>query len=432
MDSPKSALWCRPLLALAVLGGGVWRFWYALSAHRPISFDYSDMHGYISVARRIADPELVTNIYDWYYPRGTAFVLSLFVRAAGEAGWVWAAGFQALLGTVQIFLVYLIARRLFNSQVGAAAALGMASHYLAVSYGGFFLSENYLSFALALGFACLAAAVPGRCAAAGVAFGLAAWVKPQAIAVAVLAAAWLLLRQRRFASGVALLLGAACVVIPASVITSRVAGRPAFISLNGGQTFCLSQCPFQTIRAKTADYEMAFGLPSVVQRSERAEEESHWTQALYNVSFVDNSFYLHEGLKCMAQDPWRAVKLAALHLADIFCGPFWSHVYPWPDSATRWKGWAAASNLWLSYGIAPLAFWGMWRSRRHANALLLFVPTAGAVLASALIFHGDPRFRVPYDFVLFIAAAAALSPLVNRATANNHAAEPPRSATPGA
>ena len=39
---------------------------------------------------------------------------------------------------------------------------------------------------------------------------------------------------------------------------------------------------------------------------------------------------------------------------------------------------------------------------------LCFGLPAVSLLASAALFHGDPRFRVPYDFAFFLAAAVGI------------------------
>jgi len=38
----------------------------------------------------------------------------------------------------------------------------------------------------------------------------------------------------------------------------------------------------------------------------------------------------------------------------------------------------------------------------------------GSLLASAFLFHGDPRFRVPYDFCIFVGVAVAMDELRRR------------------
>jgi len=123
----------RAMWVVALLGTAL-RVWFVLTVHRPIDFDYSDMHSYIERARQMATPGFHPSIYDWYYPSGTAFFTSLWLRLFGltHRGWIIAGVIQALFSGAEIPLVYFAARRFFSPRVALGAATLFAFHYLSI------------------------------------------------------------------------------------------------------------------------------------------------------------------------------------------------------------------------------------------------------------------------------------------------------------
>lgn len=406
---------------LVVIGlGTAARLLWVLVVHRPADFDYSDMHGYMEHARRFADARAVLGPADVYYPPGTSACLSLFLCLFGEPrGWTAAAAAQAVLSGVQVGLVYLAGRRFFGHAVSLWAAVALAADYLAMSYAGYFLSETWLSVVLA---AALAAASKQRGSwwlLAGALVGLGACIKPQALLLAPLWALWLLLRRRRVEAFLALA-GAMAIVVPASLVVSRIAGRPTFLSNNGGQTFALAHCPVRSIESRdpATGSNASFGIPVVTQRADRGELEASWPAARYSTPFADAGFYVREGVACIGRDPVRAVREVGAHAMDLFAGPPWSSVVPWPDAGTKqeYRAPAVVTNHVVSYFVLPLAMCGAWQARKRVRRrsgtwLLVFLPML-SLLAGAILFHGDPRFRVPYDACLFLAASSGVRELL--------------------
>jgi 4-amino-4-deoxy-L-arabinose transferase-like glycosyltransferase len=177
-------------MAWVVVVGTVLRLLWVLLVHRPVEFDYSDMHTYMVGAQHFADAGYRFVANDWFYPSGTSAFLSLFVRVFGvPRAWTAAALAQALLSGLQIWLLFIAVRRFFGVRVAFVSATLLAFHYLAISYSGYFLSENWLTISL-IG-AC-AAFVPGQplmCLLAGALLGLGAWAKPPSFLLALLWAA---------------------------------------------------------------------------------------------------------------------------------------------------------------------------------------------------------------------------------------------------
>ena len=407
----------HPVL-LALLVGLALRLWFVTAVHPPAAFDYSDMHAYIARARIMADPSAASSPYDWFYPSGTSAFLSLFLQGFGRHGLLIAGIAQALLGGLEIVLVYVAVRRFVDHGSGVVAACLFAVHYLAISYAGFFLSENVLTLGLVSACALLVPGDARRCAGAGLAVGLGAWAKSQLFLLAPLWAV-LLWRSGERRSAVALVAATLAVVVPVSIVCSARSGHFAFISTNGGETFALAQCPVSRIEYRDPQSHTAgaFGLPVLVQRAERGEIEGRWAVARYEVPFIDSGYYLRRGVECIRDNPRHTTRMLAMHLVDTFAGPPWSNVVPWPDSHTRFRNWALGSNLFVAYAVAPLAFWTLWKRRRERGVWFLFGLPIASLLASAVLFHGDPRYRVPYDFAFFALAAPVLIGWTKRAFA---------------
>jgi 4-amino-4-deoxy-L-arabinose transferase-like glycosyltransferase len=415
--------------------GTTLRLLWVLLVHRPMQADYSDMHTYMVGALHFADAKYVFGENDWFYPSGTSVFLSLFVRLFGTPrGWAVAAVTQALLSGLEIWLLFVAARRLFGTRVAFISATLLAFHYLAISYSGYFLSENWLSITLMT--ACLAFAPerPLMCLVAGALLGLGAWAKPPTFLLTLLWAAWLL-RRRRWSSAALTVAGTLAIVLPISLLVSVRTGRPSFISTNGGQNFALGYCPIKTIAFSipSKHEQSSFELPVVTQRAERGEVEGTWPTAYYHERFTNSGFYFRTGLACIRRHPGHAARMVFLHLADTFAGLPWSSVIPWPDSGDYAGQWslgsirvkrpyhllAQGSNLFVSYVVLPLALFGGWRARHRTGTWVLVVLPMVAMLASTVAFIADPRFRVPYDFCLFVAAAVQIDWLIRRRSALN-------------
>lgn len=403
-DRIALAMWIVAALGTAL------RLWFVLTVHRPIDFDYSDMHSYVEGAKWMARPGYVPNIFDFYYPTGTAFFISLWLRLFGlKTGWLVAGAVQGLISGLEIPLVYFATKRFFSKYVAFAAALLFATHYLSIGYAGFFMSENYLAFGVIGACALYVPEKPVRLLLAGLALGLGAWAKSQAI---LLAPMWSLVlwRRGRRLGAVLVTAGALAVVLPVSAWVSWRAHKPTFISFNGGQTFALAHCPIREISYNDPKTHTGalFTLPVQNQRFERGDPEASWGSAHYTEPFVDSNFYMREGFKCIARYPKHYLRQIFYHVVDTFCGPPWSITMPWPDSHTRFRPFSLGSNMFLCGLIAPLAFLGLWWRRREDAMWVYFALPLASVLLTAVLFHGDSRFRCPYDYGFFIAAAAAV------------------------
>lgn len=403
-DGITWAMWIVAALGTAL------RVWFVLTVHRPIDFDYSDMHSYVEGARWMATPGYKPSIFDFYYPTGSAFFIHLWLRLFGmRTGWLVAGAVQGLISGAEIPLIYFATRRFFSKYVAFAAALLFATHYLSIGYAGFFMSENYLAIGIIGACALYVPEKPLRLLLAGLALGLGAWAKSQAILLAPMWSLVLWFRGQRLGA-VLVSAGALAVVIPVSAWVSLTTGKPTFISYNGGQTFALAHCPIREIAYSdpVTHTGAMFTLPVQNQRFERGDPEAAWGSAHYAEPFVNSKYYMHEGFECIRRYPKHYLRQIFYHVADTFSGPPWSITMPWPDSHTKFRGFSLGSNLFLCWVVAPVALLGLWWRRREQAMWIYFALPLASVLLTAVLFHGDSRFRCPYDYGFFIAASAAV------------------------
>ena len=390
----------------ATIVGGIWRLIFVAFIHQPWKYDYSDMHNYLQAARDYADLKKATDTGDWYYPSGTGSQIGIWILLFGEnAGEVVAGLVQALMATACIPLTFIAGKRFFDARVAMWGALAWSLHYMPMGFAGMFMSETYLNFGLALALATFDPNSVKRSFWGGFALGYATWAKSQALLLAPLWAALMIWRGRRWKPSIAVCVGVALWVIPISIVATKKSGVPSFVSANGGQTFALGQCPIRSIifEDPIGHGRVAWGAPDLAQRASRGGPEASWREAQFDVPFSNSRYYMKVGLDCIRQYPWNAVRTFFFHVSDTFAGPPWTDVVTWPIAHDNFVAFAAWSNWILAYLVAPFAFYGLWHKRRDDGIWLAFGLPFASCLATAIMFHGDPRFREPYDFMFMLA-----------------------------
>lgn len=140
----------RVLAVLAYAGGLGFRYLYLLRLHHPRHYVVSDAAGLMAVAQRFLQAAEVQTIWDTVWPPGAPALLALL--AGGDPGLQLAAWFQlALAALVPLLIAH--ATWLAAGRRAAELALIFASlHFGFIHYGGFVLSEQVFQFAVSLAF----------------------------------------------------------------------------------------------------------------------------------------------------------------------------------------------------------------------------------------------------------------------------------------
>ena len=197
------------------------------------------------------DPQVPTTPY--LRPPGYPHFLALIYALTGPS-YLTPRIAQLLLGLANVVLAYALARRSFGLGVGIVAALLVSTYWILIYCEGQF-QEPTLLIALLLAALCLLAgcverAGLGRVFATGVLLGLAALVRPNALLLVPAAALWVWWvvrssRNGRRAAGaaVALAVGSALAIAPATIRNYRVALDFVLISANSGVNLFIGNNP---------------------------------------------------------------------------------------------------------------------------------------------------------------------------------------------
>jgi Dolichyl-phosphate-mannose-protein mannosyltransferase len=429
-DATDRIAWLWVLAATLV--GLALRLWFVVRLHPPAQYVYSDMEGFLNQARTFAERHHQMGLWDTVKPRAMgltgALMIRLFPLHSVDA---WGVA-QALIGAATIPLVYVGVRRCLGT-APALWATGLTSiHFLFISFSGFLMAETYVTFLLALSLALLVPERPLAALGSGVALGLATCFKAQAFVLWPLWAIllWWVGRSTRSRpmqwSALALGVGTLLVVVPESIVISRVAGHPVFLSTYGGQNVYVGHCHVKLLTCDGGPLGVFYsGVPKVYQRNEP------WPDVTFPVSVFDSGFYVREGLACFTQSFSFAATWLIQQLGDVFAGWPGSTIDPWPESGTSFRGWNRGANLAVAYLFAPLAFIGLWLGRRRLGTWLGFGMPILSVLAIALVFSGDPRYREPFDFFFFGSAGLAIEAVLARLRERRARREPAPLAAPG-
>ena len=406
---PLPPLWAIPgSLAVLLVAAALFRaVYFYLYSRNSIFFDglILDSKVYDSWAQAIARGEWIGR-EAFYFPPLYPYLLGVLFRAVGHT----LAGvylLQALLGLVDLFLIYRIGMATFNERVGLLAA-GAAALYGPFAF--FEMKVLGTTLGLTLDLAALALLVGaergslsgrrvlGRWLGAGVVIGLAAECIPGSLLLTPLYAAWLGLR--RWSAAVVLVAGTLLATLPVLAHNLYVASDPLPLSGQGGLTF------YQGNNANASGlYSVPPGFSGApetqaAEEESRAERETGRPMRRSEIS----AHFLRKGLAFIAASPlsWLVLewkKLLAL-IGDYEASTEYSLYFerqqiPWLHLLFLPFAVVAAT------GAAGALLGG--RPRPAGAALLLYAAHAAAI---PLIFYVSGRYRLPLVPPLLIYGAA--------------------------
>jgi len=420
--SPWSArAWDRfALLSIAV--GTVFRVVWGVFFHPALNYVYSDMGGYVTRAIRVATGASLTR-FDTFYPPGTHLLLALplWIFGHGRRG-LWAASVLWLLLSIAVpLLAWRVALRLVSRRAAAITAALCAIWPLFITYGGFFMSEipSIVFLLLMLWLALRAREASGKSAVitgllAGLSGGVALAIRPQLL-LNVAIAAFILLRKKDLRARLAVVAGVGLLIPVASVlaVNAAAAGHLVGLSENGGMNFFQGHCPANSITTGNplaGEYDLA---------SPVAVENDRGIDYVFpNHNAWDQSYFIHLGLQCMKKNPVGQIAVVARNVADLGITSV-----PWPQTEYRsLRLFVKPTNLIYSVALPSILvasiFLGLQKGpRRYREGEWILIVSLLAVLPTAVVFYGDPRFRVPYDVFGLTLAASLASAFLDRRSA---------------
>jgi 4-amino-4-deoxy-L-arabinose transferase-like glycosyltransferase len=303
-----------------------------------------------------------------------------------------------LLSALVPVLAWRVALRLMSRPAAAITAVLCAFWPLFITYGGYFLSEipSIVFLLLTIWLSMRARESTDRrgwllAAAAGVAAGMSLAIRPQLVLnVAIAAVVMLVANERRARLATAAAIGLVIPVVAVLALNSSAAGRFVGFSENGGLNFFQGHCPVNTVT--TGNPKIGF----LTFASPVAVENHRGRDYVFPAHLAwEQSYFIHQGLRCVRHDGFGEFEVIARNVADLGVTSV-----PWPMSADHGlRRFVRPANLAYSVAIPSVIVAAIYvaRRRRRSTGTWILVAHLLAVLPTALVFYGDPRFRVPYD-----------------------------------
>lgn len=405
---------------------------YNLAFHPPLEFTNSDMGGYLRRAARVFEKPDEIDPWLTFFPFGTHGFVAIVQRVFGKDDGVAMGLAFALCGAGAVTYAFAFVRRLAPTRTilhWVFAALA-SLHVPHVMLGSFVLSEAPFSLALmATAFYALRLDDEARWSDAlllGIAASLGLILRPQILLSLLILGAVIAARGFRRSTGgprPALvdeserrpprvrLIHVALVAIPLAVTAAysahrvhRHIGRYELVSTNGDFNQVFGRChasklesaerkgvfelpPFKSLEL----YESKYGLRPVLPLDPAFEPTLRLDGPVW-----DEAAAKRLAAQCREKTgTWRQIKYAASHVILL-----WEYNVPWPTKGFVPSLAGGAMWFWLP-GLLVMPFLALARFR--SREIFVGAHTL-ALLVIAIVYFGDTRLRVPYDFFIVWAA----------------------------
>jgi 4-amino-4-deoxy-L-arabinose transferase-like glycosyltransferase/Tfp pilus assembly protein PilF len=360
------------------------------------------------------------------------YFLALLYKLTGT-DLVWTRILQVLLGSATCGLVYLLARRICRGgqgrerrespgldagtgeRVARASGLVMAGYPMAVYFDAELLIPVLLVFLVLLGMVLLYRSMDQdrQWYLPGLAFGLAAIARPNALAFVAVLVVWLLFRYRGRAwkSAALLAAGVVAVVLPVTVRNLVASGDLVPIAWQAGTNFYIGNNPESDgmtaiLPGTRASWRGGYN-------DVKVQAEAALGRRLRGGEI--DRYWLDRGLEFWRERPLRGIRLLLRKLLLLTGGDEVSNnrdIYFF--KRFTWLNWLVFRTTWLKspFGLLfPLALAGAaltWRSRRRLLPIYLFIASYGF---SFVPFFVTARFRMGLIPLLVLLAACGVAGL---------------------
>ena len=403
----SQARW-EQLAIIAIIVGALMRAAWVLALHPPLDYVYSDMGGYVDRAVKLASGGALGR-YDAFYPPGAHWMLALplVIFGTDRTGlWAGAILWWALSATTPLAM-WRFARYHLTLPAAALTAIFVSLSPLHIVYAGYFTSETpaLAMLVLSLWLAARASALQRVRSAfvSGLLGGLAVASRPALLANLVVEAV-VLRHDMRVRIGGAIVAGAAAVLALVIAHNTVAAGELTLTSENSGLTFWLGQCQVRSVKAGTpATGTFEFIPPPAIERASGKDVVTD------HVAW-DQSYFYAQAFQCIRDDGVGHLRVLARGILDMTLTST-----PWPPLDERDLG-PRVAFLNAMYSIAlPFILGGaVWlirerRRRGERPGEMVMLTHFACLLLTAILFFGDPRYRIPYDVFVFALAAALVA-----------------------
>ncbi len=411
---PGRRTWLLPLLVILVAAG----VRSAICFNLPITPGSPDCQEYYLLAKNLREhgsysfvpgwqdvPEMAAAPWRYSYDQygtlrepGYPAVLSVLLDVVGPDTRLHQA-FLILIDSLTAAAVFGLGFLLVNYWTGLLAGLLWAVNPCLVDNLTKLLREPLMAFLLVCALCVAVLAVRRRSAGmgtvAGIIFGLGVFVKTTLLATTFLVAIWMLVlavsqRDRKhLLTAVAMVLAAFFTVSPWIVRNSIAYGRPTLVTTQTGEVLYLGLADAHWLAAQPADVQARL---DPFKAADAVEADSR-LRAL-TLAYVE-------------AEPAAALRHAGRNLL-YYVTPFRYEL--WENGQWAMDNLVPLMFLAACYGLG--ATW-LYKFRGRPEAWLVLIVVAGMA-----IFHifplGTPRFRVPFDSLVIVCAAATIHSMLVR------------------
>ena len=300
--------------------------------------------------------------------------------------------FQEILGVLNVFLVYLIGRRLFGHAAGLIAGL-LITLYAPVVYLESKLLTETLAITLSLGSLLMLLRAMDKPTilkflATGVMLGLSAVCRPAALLTATLMVLWLMWRKpvsRKFVAVMAA--GIALAVLPVTTRNYLIGRDFALITTNGGICFAQANAPSATgVSTSLGGFSSALDTQQQEEMAYASRELGHRVTASESAAF-----WFKLALSAARDEPAKFAKLQLKKLAWSLHNrePGCSYSVYFEKTLVP-----ALRYLFVPFSlIAGSGLFGFLRSKRRESELLAIQVIS--VYITMIVFAVSSRYRAP-------------------------------------
>ena len=399
MKSKNPTFFIIAIFVLAILIRGIFVF----VIHPPEKYLQSDMKSYYSKAVKLSQGQKET-IFDSFHPPGTHYLYSVFFRLSNPFFWIKI--FNILASVAACFFIYESTKLLFN-QKSARMALVMSSfNYLFIDLSGYFLSETPFILGLsAMAYFLFKSIKTERQGLrnfysflTGLSIILSASFRSCMVLFFPFLCIWWFINRRKYNMKSNLIfysLGFFPLLILMLLRVFALTGKWGEIATYGGQIFYANRVRAAHITYYDVENNVRYGIKSPV-----FTQKNYSLTKRLDVGPYDSGFLYREGLKEVRWDMAKAVWYSLENVSDLF----YSTVI-WPTSDLEGilpKIIKYYNTVFVYLVVFPAGILFIVRLKRMTKSLKIIPYLAILIIIiQALVFAGDPRYRVPFD-IFFI------------------------------